>query len=94
MNNRNTRCPECTAGFTEVEAPGLSWLFHSLLGLRVGVIFEDLVDPLCVEGHIDENARLVGASTASAMDAHSHNNPELTILTHKRAAVIPLQKKK
>lgn len=53
-------------------------------------MFEHLVDPLCVEGHIDEDARLVCPSAASAMDAHSNNNPDLTVLTHKRAAVIPL----
>lgn len=63
---------------------------ESLDNLRVGVIFEDLVDPLCVKGNIDENARLVGPSTASAMDAHSNNNLDLTVLTHKRAAIIPL----
>lgn len=97
MNNIETRCPECTAGFTEVEALGLISSpgavlspIESLDDLRVGVIFEDLVDPLCVEGHIDEDARLVGPSTASAMDTHSHNNPDVTILTHKRATIIPL----
>lgn len=57
-------------------------------------MFEDLVDPLRVKGHIDEDARLVGPSTASAMDTHSHNNPNVTVLTHERATIIPLQKKK
>ncbi len=67
---------------------------ESLGDFRVGVISEDLVDPLCVKGHVDEDARLVGSSTASAMDTHSHNNLDFTILTHKRTAIIPLQKKK
>lgn len=62
----------------------------SLNNLRVGVVFEDFVDPLCVEGHINEDAGLVGSSAASTGDAHSHNNPDLTILTHERAAIIPL----
>lgn len=58
------------------------------------VVFEDFVYPLCVERHIDEDARLVGPSTASAMDTHSQDNPGVTILTYKRAAIISLQKKK
>lgn len=59
---------------------------------RVGVVFEDFVYPLCVERHIDEDTRLVGPSTASAMDTHSHDNPDVTILTYKRSAIIPLKK--
>ncbi|TNN86227.1 hypothetical protein EYF80_003644 [Liparis tanakae] len=43
------------------------------------------------EGHIDEDARLVGPSAASAMDAHAHDDPDLAVLTHERTAVIPLQ---
>lgn len=100
MNNIETRRPECTAGFTEVEAVGLilspgTVLFSVWLNsLRVRIMFEDLVDPLRVKGHIDEDAWLVGPSAASAMDTHSDNNPDLAVLTHERAAVIPLQKKK
>ena len=60
--------------------------------LRIGVIFEDFVYPLRVERYIDEDARLVGPRTAPAMDADSHNHPDLPILTHQRAAVVPLQK--
>lgn len=63
---------------------------ESLGALRVGVISEDLVDPLSVEGHIDEDARLVGPSAASAMDTHSYNNLDLSILTHKGPAIISL----
>lgn len=68
--------------------------FPSLSNLRVGVIFEDFVNPLSIVGHINEDARLVESSAASAMDAYTNNNFELTILTHKRATIIPLQKKK
>ena len=57
-------------------------------------MFEDFIYPLRVERHVDEDARLVGPGAASAMDTHSHNYPDLPILTHQRAAVIPLQKKK
>lgn len=68
---------------------GLSWdLF------RVGVIFEDFVYPLRIERYVDEDARLVGSGTAPAMDADSHNHPDLPVLTHQRAAVVPLQKNK
>lgn len=57
-------------------------------------MFEDLVDPLCVEGHVDEDARLVGPSTASAVDTHSDNNPDVTVLAHKWATIIPLRNRK
>lgn len=81
-------------GRNDLELEGLGLVLFKLLDdVRVGVIFEDLVDPLGVEGHIDEDAGLVGPSTASAMNAHSHNHPYLAILAHERAAVIPLQDK-
>lgn len=60
------------------------------LDVRVGVVFEDLVHPLCVEGHIDEDAGLVGSSTPPAVDTYSDNDSNIPILTHQRAAVIPL----
>lgn len=66
----------------------------SLNLLRIGVIFEDFVYPLRVERNVDEDARLVGSGTAPAMDADSHNHPDLPILAHQRAAVVPLQKYK
>lgn len=62
--------------------------------LRVGVIFEDFMYPLSIERYVDEDARLVGSGTASAMDTDSHNHPDLPILTDQRAAVVPLQKNK
>lgn len=62
-----------------------------LYSLWVWEIFEDLVDPLSVKGHVDEDARLVGSCAASSMDAHSHNDLDPTVLTDERAAVIPLQ---
>lgn len=64
---------------------------EALKGFRVGVMFEDLVDPLCVEGHVDEDAGLVCPSTASAVHTYTDNNSEDPVLTNKRAAVIPLQ---
>lgn len=72
------------------------WFWCILCGvwlnsLGVGVMFEDLIDPLRVVGHIDEDARLVGPSAAPAMDTHSNNNLDLSVLAHERAAVIPLQ---
>lgn len=60
--------------------------------LRIGVIFEDFVYPLRVEGNVDEDARLVGSGTAPAMDADSHNHPDLPILAHQRPTIVPLQK--
>lgn len=62
--------------------------------LRIGVIFEDFVYPLRVEGNVDEDARLVGSGTAPAMDADSHNHLDLPILAHQRPAIVSLQKKK
>lgn len=58
--------------------------------VRVGVVFEDLVHPLRVEGHVDEDAGLVGPSAAPAVDTYSDDNSDIPILTHQRAAVIPL----
>lgn len=55
---------------------------ESLYSLRVGVIFKDLVHPLRVERHIDEDARLVGTSAASAVDAHTNDNPDIAVLAH------------
>lgn len=59
--------------------------------LWIGVIFEDFVYPLRVERYVDEDAGLVGSGTAPAMDADSHNHPDLPIPTHQGAAVVPLQ---
>ena len=51
---------------------------------------EHLVDPLCVEGDVDEDARAVGTGTASAMDTDSHYDPALSFLAHQGAAIVPL----
>lgn len=64
----------------------------SLHLLEIGVVLEDLMYPLCVERHVDEDAGLVGSGTAPAMDADSHDDPDLPILTHQRAAVVSLLK--
>lgn len=58
--------------------------------LRIGVVSEDLVDPLGVEGYVDENGRLIGPSAASTVDTHSHNDPDVAVLTNQRTTVIPL----
>lgn len=54
-------------------------------------MFEDLVDPLCVEGHVDEDTRLIGSSTASAVDTDSHYDPDISILAYQRPSVVPLR---
>lgn len=51
---------------------------------------EHLVDPLCVEGDVDEDARAVGTGTASAMDTDPHYDPALSFLAHQGAAIVPL----
>lgn len=58
--------------------------------LKVGVRSEDFVDPLRVERHVDEDARLVLPGTASAVDAHAHDDLDVAVLTHQGAAVVPL----
>lgn len=83
-----------SGAFRFSSVPSIFLSVGSLDALRVGVMSEDLVDPLCEEGHVDEDARLVGPGAASAMDAHSHNNPDLTVLTHEGTAVIPLLKER
>lgn len=60
--------------------------------LRVGVCSENFIYPLCVERHVNEDARLVLPSAASAMDAHAHDDLDVTILAYKRAAIISLQR--
>lgn len=77
-------------GFKEPLPPGVLILSLHLLG--IGVVFEDFVYPVRVERHVDEDARLVGSGTAPAMDADSHDDPDLPVLTHQRAAVVSLQK--
>lgn len=98
--NWETRCPDCFAGVRKLEvqgfiqSPGLCfitcWVSRKISAL--GEIFEDLVDPLCVVGHVDEEARLVGPRAASSVDAHSHDDLDPPVPTHERAAVIPLQR--
>lgn len=67
--------------------------FLSLDLQRIGVVFEDFVYPLRVERHVDEDARLVGSGTAPAVNADSHDDPKIPVLTHQRAAVVPLRTK-
>lgn len=98
--NWETRCPDCFAGVRKLEvqgfiqSPGLCfitcWVSRKISAL--GEIFEDLVDPLCVVGHVDEEARLVGPRAASSVDAHAHDDLDPPVPTHERAAVIPLQR--
>lgn len=61
-----------------------------MLLLRVGVRSKDFVYPLRVERHVNEDAGLVLSGAASAMDAHTHNDLDVAILTHQGAAVISL----
>ena len=96
---------ECSRGVTQgritYQLPDSAWVaYHghawspwggALEGLLLGVIFEDLVDPLGVEGDVDEDAGLVGSRTASAMDADAHNHLALPVLADQRTAVVPLQ---
>lgn len=59
--------------------------------VRLGVMPEDFVDPLCVKRHVDEDGGPIGAGAASAMDAHTDHDFDFPILTHQRTAVIPLR---
>ena len=49
------------------------------------------MDPLGVEGDVDEDAGLVGSRAAPAVDADAHNHLALSLLADQRTPVIPLQ---
>lgn len=90
----NPGTPGCSVDyhFCTIEGPGVSSAsVESVRLLGVGVRSEDFVNPLCVERHVDEDARLVLSGAAPAMDAHAHNDLDVAVLTHQGAAVIPLQ---
>lgn len=53
-------------------------------------MLEDLVDPVRVEGHVDEDGGLVGPCTAPAVHAHAHDHLNLPVLAHQGPAVVSL----
>lgn len=93
--------PECSAVFFVFFFLTIgSWRFllapastESVHLLRVGVRSEDFVYPLCVERHVNEDARLVLSGAASAMDAHAHDDLDVAVLADQGTAVISLQRR-
>ena len=54
------------------------------------VVFEHFVDPLGVEGHVDEHGGSSGERTAAPVDAHAHDDLPFLLLAHQRASVVLL----
>lgn len=90
----NPGTPECSVDdllFVQLKVLLSSASIESVRLLRVGVRSEDFVYPLRVERHVDEDAGLVLAGAASAVDAHAHDDLDVAVLTNQGAAVISLR---
>lgn len=61
--------------------------------LKVWIVSEDLVDPLGVVGHVDEDGGPVSPGTASAVNADTQDDLTPAFLTYQRSAVVSLQDK-
>lgn len=53
-------------------------------------MLEDLVDPVRVERHVDEDGGLVGPCAAPAVHAHAHDDLNVPVLANQGPAVVSL----